>query len=120
MFLETQFEVTEDGVLTHRLKNKNEGCLEQQVWRYHSYDSYVPYLQKFGVLMGVLKKVESMASDGTQLRRGAAAKMNEFRRLGYPARVLRTACFKMHAGSASDSFNWLDVAHALTGGGQHF
>ena len=67
--------------------------------------------------MGVLKKVETMASDGTQLRRGAAAKMTEFMKLGYPTRVLRTACFKMHAGSASG--DWVDVARSLMEN-QHF
>lgn len=117
VFLETQFKCTEEGVLTHRLKDKNEGSDEQQVWRYHRYDSYVPYLQRFGVLMGVLKKVETMASDGTQLRRGAAAKMTEFMKLGYPTRVLRTACFKMHAGSASG--DWIDVARSMMEN-QHF
>ncbi len=99
------------GGLRHRLKNKNAGLQDQDVWRYHRYDSYIPQLQKSGVLMGVLKKVEWMASDEEQLRGAATDKLMEFAGLGYPLKVLRRACYKMYGASANPE--WVDVARTL-------
>ena len=58
--------------------------------------------------MGVLKKVQWMASDGEQLRGAATDKMMEFANLGYPPKVLRRACYKMYGHSTSPE--WLAVA----------
>ena len=112
-FLETTLVPLPDGGLAHRLKNKNEGSTErQQIWRYHRYDSYCPYLQKFGVLMGTLRKVADMASDREQLEFSGQEKLREFELLGYPRRVLRMACYKMHG--IDREREWLTLARDLS------
>ena len=112
-FLETTLVPLPTGGLAHRLKNKIEGCTEgQQIWRYHRYDSYCPYLQKFGVLMGTLRKVADMASDREQLEFSGHEKLREFELLGYPKRVLRMACYKMHGIDRECA--WLNVARDLS------
>ena len=91
--------------------HSNAGLATQDVWRYHRYDSYIPQLQKSGVLVGVLKKVEMMASDGEQLKRAALDKLEEFENLGYPLRVLRMSCYRMYA--VSNNPEWRDIARLL-------
>ena len=91
VFLETEFEIKKDGI-QHRLKNVNEEKGAPKVWRYQHYDSYGSYVQKKGVLLGCLRKVDKMASDRKQLLISGRRKMAEFERLGYPAAVRRYAC----------------------------
>ncbi len=111
VFLETLFACAKDGTVTHRLKNKNAGESTPRVWRYHRYDSYVPHLQKLGVVMGVLQKVARMASDVEQFVQSARDKLWEFAQLGYPVKLLRLACFRMY-GSTTEPM-WAHVAHGL-------
>ena len=111
LFLETQFTIAATGELEHRLKNKNAGRDEPLVWKYHAYDSYVPHLQKVGVLIGVLKKIHEMASDDRQLRISINDKINEFEKLRYPRKVLRLACFRMYGTTAHTT--WVDAARSL-------
>ena len=111
VFLETQFECEKDGRVTHRLKNKNAGASAPRIWRYHRYDSYVPHLQKLGVLMGVMKKVAMMASDTEQFVESVHDKLREFAQLGYPVKLLRLACFRMYGNTAEST--WAHVARGL-------
>ena len=108
-FLETTLIVRKDGGMEYRLKNKNAGCTRQQIWRYHRYDSYAPYMQKFGVLMGALGKVHRMASNENQRRFSGEAKLREFELLGYPRKVLRMACQKMYG--VTRAYTWLQLAY---------
>ena len=106
-----EFTISTTGELEHRLKNKNAGRDEPLVWKYHAYDSYVPHLQKVGVLIGVLKKIHEMASDDRQLRISINDKINEFEKLQYPRKVLRLACFRMYGTTAHTT--WVDAARSL-------
>ena len=113
IFLETQFTCSPEGELTYRLKNVNAGLKEPQTWRYQRYDSYVPQILKFGVIMGTLHKVERMASNGQQLGISAREKLLEFIQLGYPRKILRGACFRMYG--MTNHLVWTDIARALLG-----
>ena len=111
--METQFTCSPEGELTYRLKNVNAGLKEPQTWRYQRYDSYVPQILKFGVIMGTLHKVERMASNGQQLGISAREKLLEFIQLGYPRKILRGACFRMYG--MTNHLVWTDIARALLG-----
>ena len=93
------------------MKNKNAGASAQRIWRYHRYDSYVPHLQKLGVLMGVMRKVAMMASDTEQFVESVHDKLREFAQLGYPMKLLRLACFRMYGNTAEST--WAHVARGL-------
>ena len=95
-FLETKFELREDGKFRHRLKNLNEGLQTPAVWRYQRYDSFSAEGQKMGVVIGCLKKVTHMASDRESWRYSLCQKLREFTALGYPASILRKACARMY------------------------
>ena len=87
----------------------------QQTWRYHRHDSYCPYLQKFGVPTGTLRKVADMASDREQLEYSGQEKLREFELLRarlYPRCVLRMACYKMHG--IDREREWLTLARDLS------
>ena len=110
-FLETRIvELTQDGRFEHRLKNANEGRAESPaVWRYQRWDSFGSESAKIGVLIGCLRKVEWMASDKRRFHEGLVHKLVEFEALGYPRRVLLTACKRMHE-SVSGGGRWLQAA----------
>ena len=110
-FLETRIvELKRDGSFTHRLKNVNEGRESQPaVWRYQRWDSYGSESMKIGVLIGCLRKVEWMASNESQFHEGLGFKLREFEALGYPQRVLRSACERMYE-SISGGWRWLQAA----------
>ena len=108
-FLETSFEIKENAV-RFWLKNQNSGG-EKQVWRYQHYESYASYQQKRATLMACLRKVQKMASDRQALERSAWDKIVEFRELGYPRRVLRTAC--NYLGATTGERGWFEVRDQL-------
>ena len=108
-FLETSFEIKENAV-RFWLKNQNSGG-EKQVWRYQHYESYASYQQKRATLMACLRKVQKMASDRQALERSAWDKIVEFRGLGYPRRVLRTAC--NYLGATTGERGWFEVRDHL-------
>ena len=116
-FLETFF--VGGCTTTHRLKNVNERCEDgQAVWRYQRYSSYTPYLQKFGVIMCTLKKVDHYASDEQQRMVSGRLKLREFRNLGYPEKVLKIACIKTYG--ATWNRTWLEIARAFGTGKDDF
>ena len=90
VFLETFYDT--DGVTgwEGRLKNDNE--IERKVWRYHHYESGLPYDMKRATMLATLRKVHKMASNNNMLVKSALAKLNEFRELGYPAGIRRFMC----------------------------
>ena len=107
-FLETKLVgITRDGHFSHQLKNVNEGRATQpMVWRYQRWDSFGSTSVKTGVLMGCLMKVEKMASDELSFRQSLAHKVQEFKALGYPSRVLKAACARMHERIQEGSWHW--------------
>ena len=58
-----------------------------------------------------LRKVQKMASDRKALERSAWDKIVEFRELGYPRRVLRTAC--NYLGATTGERGWFEVRDQL-------
>ena len=62
--------------------------------------------------MGTLRKVADMASDREQLGFSGLEKLREFQLLGYPRRVLRMACYKMHGIERERA--WLTLARNLS------
>ena len=96
-FLETRFEVSDDGHLLLRLKNTNEGTVIPKVWRYQHWHSATSYTLKRNILLAALKKVHHMASDKEQLAISARAKIHEFQRAGYPFGVIKFMCNSLAA-----------------------
>ena len=84
-FLETRF-WTEANQIKYRLKNDNEDGRDE-LWRYQHWYSNSSYVQKQATLTACLRKVQQMASDPAQLKKGALDKITEFRRLRYPSSV---------------------------------
>ena len=113
-FLETRIlELTRDGRFVLRLKNVNEGReSDPAVWRYQRWDSFGSESAKVGVLIGCLRKVEWMASDELRFHQGLRYKVREFEALGYPRRVLQSACARMYENIAGGG-HWLRAASVL-------
>ena len=110
-FLETSFAITETNKVRHWLKNVNSNDEPQKVWRYSHYDSHGEFSQKRAVLMSCLQKVQKMASDGAALRMSANEKLAEFHNLGYPRKMLWTACTTM--GVTTRNTIWFRVREQL-------
>ena len=106
VFLETQFRVMGDYI-AYRLKNVNSGT-DRKVWRYHDFDSYVPYIQKKSTMIATLKKVQNMAGSKNELWESAEDKLREFARIGYPMRVRRYVCYRMYKETGDET--WVGVA----------
>ena len=107
-FLETTFEATYLG-LKHRIKNPN--ATSQCVWRYHHFQSCIPYGIKRQIVLATLKKVQKMASDADELWKSAVPILQEFQGLGYPLGILKFMCSVV----ARDTNNrlWLDLRNYL-------
>ena len=110
-FLETSFEITDENVVRHWLKNDNAIGEEQRIWRYAHFDSHGEFKQKRAVLMACLQKVQKMASDGYALRMSATQKLAEFSNLQYPRKMLWTACTTM--GVSTRNTVWFRVREQL-------
>ena len=106
IFLETQFRVLGDYI-AYRIKNVNAGP-QRVVWRYHDFDSYVPYIQKRSTMLATLKKVQFMAGSKNELWESAEDKLDEFAKIGYPVRVRRYACFRMLKETGDET--WVGIA----------
>ena len=63
--------------------------------------------QKKAVLKACLKKVHNMASDNASLYMSATRKVQEFRNLRYPDKLLWTMCTTM--GVQTRNPTWFDV-----------
>ena len=68
------------------------------------------FTQKRATLMACLRKVHNMASDAAMLRDSAARKLFEFAALGYPRKLLWTACTTL--GVATRDPTWFRVREA--------
>ena len=95
VFLETQFRITEDNRVQYWLKNDNMPGRPPAIWRYAHIGCYSSFAQKRTTLMACLRKVHNMASDATVRVESARRKILEFLRLGYPAKMMWTACTTM-------------------------
>ena len=89
-FLETTFDMKEDGSLAYWLKNDN--AERRKIWRYQHYRSHAPFAQKKALVTASLRKVHKMASDRRWLYRSAQDKLREFIALSYPLNLLRSVC----------------------------
>jgi hypothetical protein len=107
-FLETAMTARGNKV-RYRLKNDNEE--ETKIWRYQHFHSSSPFMQKRGTLAACLRKVHTNASDVSQLRISATAKLREFIRLGYPHSVLFKACSFM--GATTSTGAWITIRLTL-------
>ena len=87
IYLETCFQLANNAIGT-RLKNVNE-TEPDRVWKYKSYSSYDPPMQKRGILLGVMKKLSHHASSNEQFIYSAACKFRELQACGYPRAYLR-------------------------------
>ena len=90
VFLETAYDT--DGISRIECKIKNDNEEERKIWRYHHYDSALPYEMKRATMMATLRKVHKMASNNKMLTDSAIAKLNEFRDLGYPQGIRKFMC----------------------------
>ena len=109
--METSFAITETNKVRHWLKNVNSNDEPHKVWRYAHYDSHGEFSQKRAVLMACLHKVQKMASDRDALRMSANKKLAEFHNLGYPRKMLWTACTTM--GVTTRNTIWFRVREQL-------
>ena len=89
-FLETTFDLREDGTVEYWLKNDNEQ--ERKIWRYHPWRSHAPFAQKKALLVMSLRKVHKMASSKEARYKSAIAKLREFIALQYPTYLLKSTC----------------------------
>ena len=89
-FLETTFDMKEDGRLAYWLKNDN--AERRKIWRYQHYRSHAPFAQKKALVIASLRKVHKMASDRRHIYDSAIDKLREFIALRYPLQLLRSAC----------------------------
>ena len=90
VFLESAYST--DGKTSCECKIKNDNEHERAVWRYHHYNSGLPYEMKRATMMATLRKVHKMATSNGMLVQSAEAKLNEFRELGYPRGIRRFMC----------------------------
>ena len=104
-FLETTFDLREDGRLRFWLKNDN--AHERKIWRYQHYRSHAPFAQKKALVIATLRKVHTMASDHRRLFVSAMDKLREFIDLQYPITLLRDIC-RLLAFTTGESL-WLGV-----------
>ena len=91
-FLETTFDITEDGDYAFWLKNINIPGQPTQVWRYAHYNSYGTPQSKIRVAKATLQKVWNMASNPDVLTSSALQKIYEFQQLQYPPRIIWQLC----------------------------
>ena len=89
-FLETTFDLREDGSIKYWLKNDNER--QRKIWRYQHWRSHAPFAQKRALVIATLRKVHKMASDDDERYTSAIHKLREFLALSYPPQLLRNAC----------------------------
>ena len=108
-FLETTFNLTDDGKLEYWLKNDNTTA--HNVWRYQHYRSHAPFAQKRALVLATLRKVHRMASDKRCRYRSAMAKIREFIALTYPTTLLRSICNRL-AYTTGDS-TWVGVRNSI-------
>ena len=106
-FLETTFKIRDGTHIQHWLKNDNEPNTPPKVWRYAHFHSYMAFDQKKAVLKACLKKVHHMASDNDSLYMSAIHKVQEFRNLQYPYKLLWTMCTTM--GVQTRNPTWFEV-----------
>jgi hypothetical protein len=110
-FLETTFELQENGTFRHWLKNENEQGEAPKIWRYSEFRSHGKFEQKRALITGRMRAVHKMASDKEALRDSALQKLEEFRRLGFPPGLLRGVCNFM--GATTGEGAWIGVRNAL-------
>jgi hypothetical protein len=93
VFLESKFRI-QGNYIFYRIKNVNENG-ERVVWRYSDYNSYGPIWQKLSTMNATLKKVDSLAGQGSELLESGLHKLREYANLGYPRKIRKEACFRM-------------------------
>ena len=106
IFLKTALRVDENNIIRYKIKNDNEDG-ETRVWRYQHFCSHTPYIQKRMVLTNCLLKVHRMAGDDEMRYYSAMAKINEFKKLGYPRHMVKAACAYIVATQGERT--WLDI-----------
>ena len=109
--METTFAV-EGGRFRYWLKNDNALGEPAKVWRYHHFASYCSFEQKRATLCACLRKVQSMASDDTELYRSAEQKLAEFSELEYPTTVLRGVC--TYLAACTGRYEWIRVRQVIS------
>ena len=105
-FLETTFAV-EGNRFRRWLKNDNSEAKPHAIWRYQDFASSTPFERKRAVILASMRKVHAMASDRDALHASAIQKLLEFRRLRYPASVLRGICTVMATVTAT--YEWIKI-----------
>ena len=106
-FLETSFQITHDNKIHHWLKNENVPTEPAKKWRYAHFNSHNPFMQKRAVFLACLKKVQQMASDTQILKQSAIQKIEEFRKLQYPRKLVWTLCTTM--GVQTRQSAWFEI-----------
>ena len=110
-FLETTFEI-KNNKLKYWLKNDNEINKPTKIWRYADFPSQASFTQKKSVLMACLKKVQKMASDHKVMIESGIQKLAEFVKLGYPRKMIWTACTTM--GVQTREKGWFEIREEMT------
>ena len=105
-FLETEYEMTPTGNMKYWLKDTNKGY-DKKVWRYHHYDSGLPFFMKKAGVRMCLTKLEKMASDKMVLKNTAKNRLVELMDLGYPKKLLQYHCATMARDTGNST--WLQV-----------
>ena len=110
VFLETKFRI-EDNKIRYCLKNENVIGEPKKIWRYAHFNSGMAFEQKRSIMMACLNKVATMASDNKLLYHSGLQKLDEFKTLNYPAKMLWTACTTM--GVKSRNPTWFEIRQDL-------
>ena len=67
--------------------------------------------QKKALIKACLKKVNSMASNATNLRNSALAKLKEFQQLGYPKSILKQIC--NYVATTTGNGKWINIRNDM-------
>ena len=110
IFLETEYDDTGKDGIRCWLKDSN-GNKNRKIWRYHHYDSGLPfYMKKAGIMM-CLKKVHHMANDDQARITTGLHRLKEFMDLGYPIKLLQHLCAIMARDTGDRA--WIQVRDLL-------
>lgn len=109
-FLETRFEITNDGEIKQWLKNDNEDG-KNKIWRYMHFESYMPFGQKRSIMMACLAKVQERSNDWKKMEKSILDKLYEFLKLDYPKGMLVKACTEM--GKKTRDATWFEAREQI-------
>ena len=103
IFLETEYDTKDIRKIRYWLKDPGEGT-RGKVWRYHHYDSGLPFHMKKSCIRMCLIKIGRMSSDDEVLIYTALDRLIGFVQLGYPIKLLQHTCANLARDTGNRAF----------------